>query len=889
VLNTFGEALLDPPGENSHFVRFYHDDAVLLDEVAQFIDSALRAGGTGVVIATAAHGMELRRRLVGLDSSGARPGWFPGQLVVLDAEQVLAQFMVGNWPDEQRFNATVGELVATACAGGGSVHAFGEMVALLCAQEQYEAAVRLEQLWNGLAEQWRFSLFCAYPWQLFATTEQAEVFQKVCAEHEHACSHTQASTSSDPIDPSHKLVRLEQKALALEAEVARRKEAEQTLLRREKEFADFVENAAEGLHRVGADGTILWANRAELTMLGYRWEEYVGRHIAEFHVDAPVIESILGKLGAGETLYDQPARLRCKDGSIKHVLVHSNGCFQDGELRYTRCFTRDATERHERDEALAQRDRVLLNAPVAAALLVGPEFTFRLANRRYCELANRAGLEGKAFLEAFPELQGSELVHLLDQVYRTAQPFSCDELRIVLRRADGQPDERFFQFSLEPLTLTQGPAQGIILVGVDVTEHVRTRQHVQRAHTEREQLLVELTAASRAKDEFLAMLGHELRNPLAPIVSALELMRMRGDAGAVRERDIITRQVEHLVRLVDDLLDVSRVTRGKIELKLERVEVAQPLSKAVEMASLLLQRRGHRLDLDIEPGLYWEGDPVRLAQVVTNLLTNAARYTDPGGRIVLGAAREGAQWLRISVADNGMGLAPDMLTSVFGLFVQGKRSMDRSEGGLGVGLALVKNIVELHGGSVEACSEGKGQGSEFIVRLPIRPRRGERSASAAPAPAMAPPEAGQYRIMVVDDNVDGAAMLGRLFEEHGHLVEVFHDPVAALASVQQFRPDIAVLDIGLPVLDGYQLATRMRARLGTHPCRLIALSGYGQDADKDRSREAGFELHLVKPISPDEVAALGTDPDRKDGRADPASAAAGLSRRPGFVRLPSAD
>jgi PAS domain S-box-containing protein len=808
--------------------------------------------------------MELRRRLVGLDSSGARPGWFPGELVLLDAEQLLAQFMVGDWPDEQRFNATVGELFATACAGGGSVHAFGEMVALLCAQEQYEAAVRVEQLWNGLAEQLRFSLFCAYPWQLFPTAERAEVFQKVCAEHQHACSDTHARTSMprDARDLSHNLVRLEQKALALEADIARRKEAEQTLLRREKEFADFVENAAEGLHRVGADGTILWANKAELTMLGYRWEEYVGRHIAEFHVDAPVIERILAQLGAGETLYDQPARLRCKDGSIKHVLVHSNGCFQDGELRYTRCFTRDATERRERDEALAQRDRVLLNAPVAAALLVGVDFTFHLANRRYCELANRAGLEGKTFLEAFPELQGSELVHSLERVYRTAQPFSSDELRVVLRRADGRPDERFFQFSLEPLTRTQGPDQGIILIAVDVTEHVRTRQYLERAHMEREQLLVELTAASRAKDEFLAMLGHELRNPLAPIVSALELMRMRGDAGAVRERDIIQRQVEHLVRLVDDLLDVSRVTTGKIELKVERVELAQPLSKAVEMASSLLQRRRHRLDLDIEPGLYWEGDPVRLAQVVTNLLTNAARYTDPGGRIVVRASREDAERLRISVADNGMGLAPDMLTSVFGLFVQGTRSMDRSEGGLGIGLALVKNIVELHGGTVEACSAGKGQGSEFIVRLPIRARCAGRPASAAPVLAVAPRQEGQYRIMVVDDNVDAAVMLGRLCAAHGHLVEVFHDPVAALASVQQFRPDIAVLDIGLPVLDGYQLATRLRARLGTHPCRLIALSGYGQEADKVRSREAGFELHLVKPITPDQVAALGTDPHR---------------------------
>jgi PAS domain S-box-containing protein len=751
-------------------------------------------------------------------------------------------------------------VVAKACAGG-TVRAFGELVALLCAQGHYDAALRVEQMWNALAEQFRFALFCAYPWQAFASAERAEVFQKVCAEHHHACSHPQPAIALDAGALARNLVRLEQKALALEAEVARRKEAEQTVLRREKELADFVENAAEGLHRVGADGTILWANRAELNMLGYRWEEYVGRNIAEFHVDAPVIADILARLSSGETLYDQPARLRCKDGSIKHALVHSNGCFEEGQLRYTRCFTRDATERHQRDQALAQRDQMLLNAPVGAALLFGPEFTFRLANRRFRELADRGELEGKTLLEAFPDLRGSELVQQLERTYRSGQPFSSDELRVVFSRAGGQDDERFFQFSLEPLAQDPGPGKGMMLVAVDVTEQVRARRSVERAHLEREELLAELTAANRAKDEFLAMLGHELRNPLAPIVSALQLMRMRGDGGTERERDILHRQVEHLVRLVDDLLDVSRVTRGKIDLKFERIEVAQSLSKAVEMASQLLERRCHRLDVEIEPGMYWEGDPARLVQVVANLLTNAARYTDPGGRIVLRAGREGTDRLRLSVADNGIGLAPDMLASVFGLFVQGKRGADRSEGGLGIGLALVKKIVELHGGSVEARSEGTGKGSEFIVLLPLHVRRAER-AGLAPAPSLAaaPGQARQYRILIVDDNIDAAQMLGRLFDAYGHVVEVYHDPAAALDAVQRFRPNIAVLDIGLPGLNGYQLAAGIRARLGSHPCRLVALTGYGQDTDKARSLEAGFELHLVKPISAHQVAALVTAP-----------------------------
>jgi CheY-like chemotaxis protein len=253
----------------------------------------------------------------------------------------------------------------------------------------------------------------------------------------------------------------------------------------------------------------------------------------------------------------------------------------------------------------------------------------------------------------------------------------------------------------------------------------------------------------------------------------------------------------------------------------------------------------------------WEGDPMRLAQVVSNLLTNAARYTENGGTVTLSARRDGAGWLRIGVRDNGIGLAPDVLPQVFTLFFQGKRSVDRVEGGLGIGLALVKNIVELHGGTVEARSEGLGRGSEFVVRLPVQGAASGVLADAVERPAA--PARGR-RIMVVDDNIDAAETLGLLLTAHGHTVDVFNDPLSALAAAGQLRPDIAVLDIGLPVLDGYELATRLRAQFGTHPCRLVALSGYGQESDKLRSAQAGFDRHLVKPISASEVARLAAEP-----------------------------
>jgi PAS domain S-box-containing protein len=834
-------------GENAHIVRFYDDNALLMEEVAGFLEAALSAGGAGIVIATPEHTQALRERLPHHDAAAL------ARIVFLDARASLERLLVDGEPDGQRFRALIRDARAQLGAHDGPLHAFGEMVALQCADGHYSAAIRLEQLWNALSEELRFSLFCAYPWQAFPSAEFAAQFEQVCAEHQHACTQAPGRGLQDVMGKPLQLLRLERKAQALDAEVARRQEAERALLRRERELADFVENAAEGLHRVGRDGTILWANKAELQMLGYSWDEYVGRHIAEFHLDAPVIDSILATLLSGGTLIDQPARLRCKDGSVKHVLIHSNGSFEDGKLRYTRCFTRDATERRQRDEALAQRDRMLLNAPMAAALLVGPEFTFRLANRRYSALVGRGELDGKNYAEVFPELRDSETMRLLEQVYRSGEPCSVDELRIELVKADGAREERFLQFNLEPLTNIAGEEQGVIVVAVDVTDKVRDRRSLERAHAERERLLDELTTANRAKDEFLAMLGHELRNPLSPIVTALQLMRMRGETGAMREREIIERQVEHLVRLVDDLMDVARATRGQIELKSERGDIAVPLAKAVEMAGPLFAQRGHRLAVEVEEGMQWEGDPMRLAQVVSNLLTNAARYTGNGGAVTLSARRDGPGWLRIGVLDNGIGLAPEVLPQVFGLFFQGKRSVDRVEGGLGIGLALVKNIVELHGGTVEAHSAGLGHGSEFVVRLPVP----TVAPATAPAPAAVPalPATGR-RIMIVDDNADAAETLGMLLSAHGHTVAVFNDPVSALAAAGSLQPDIAVLDIGLPVLDGYELAARLRALPGFHACRLIALSGYGQDADKARSEAAGFERHLVKPITPDQVARL---------------------------------
>jgi len=380
------------------------------------------------------------------------------------------------------------------------------------------------------------------------------------------------------------------------------------------------------------------------------------------------------------------------------------------------------------------------------------------------------------------------------------------------------------------------------------------RSLVEKTDAEREELLGELQSASRTKDEFLAMLGHELRNPLSPIITALRLLRHKSQGAIPREQQVIERQVNHLTRLVDDLLDVAKIARGKVELRREIVDLADVTAKAVEIASDLLEQRHHRLAIHCAKGRFLcYADPIRLAQVIANLLTNAARYTEPAGDIQLDVAAQDGQ-LVLTVKDNGIGINPEMLPRVFNLFEQAARSADRAQGGLGIGLALVKNLVALHGGTVSAHSDGLGRGSTFTVFLPAA--RGQTVGEAATQVRTTPASGRSGRVLIVDDNLDAAELLQHALEASGYVVEMATDPITALDVAARFAPEVAILDIGLPVIDGYELATRLLALPETPDCRLIALTGYGQEHDRRRSLEAGFQEHLVKPVDVDRLVRL---------------------------------
>lgn len=373
--------------------------------------------------------------------------------------------------------------------------------------------------------------------------------------------------------------------------------------------------------------------------------------------------------------------------------------------------------------------------------------------------------------------------------------------------------------------------------------------------TERKLAEEAVREAARRKDEFLALLGHELRNPLAPIQTALEVMQLRFPDVAVREREVIARQLKHMLRLVDDLLDLARVARGSIQLKREVRNLSETVQAAIEIASPLFESKRQRVEVSVPQDITIVADAVRFSQVITNLLTNAAKFSAQGGKISVQARAEGGD-VTIEVADEGVGIAADQLERIFEPFVQAAREQAVAQGGLGLGLALVKDLVALHGGSVEARSEGLGLGSRFVIRLPRSTQ--EAAAKSGPRRESDRPSSG-LRVLVVDDNQDATEMLCVLLKLRGHDVRAASDAMQAAEVARKFQPQVAVLDLGLPLIDGYELAARLQESAAGTPIRLIAVTGYGQIEDRKRTQAAGFARHFVKPVDIDELEAALAD------------------------------
>ncbi|HTM25360.1 MAG TPA: ATP-binding protein [Vicinamibacterales bacterium] len=496
-------------------------------------------------------------------------------------------------------------------------------------------------------------------------------------------------------------------------------------------------------------------------------------------------------------------------------------------------------------QRLQSLQAVIARAPVPIAIAHDPDCRFISGNRA---LAALLGLPADANFSLTP----GPVERPLYRIQRYGRDLQPDELpmqyaiahrcsfsnEIEIVRADGSI--LHVQNDVEPLYDTRGRIYGCVSVCVDLTDRKRAE------HALRE--------ADRRKDEFLATLSHELRNPLAPIRTALEVMRLaQGNAAVVEKaRATIERQLLQLVRLTDDLLDVARITQDKVHLRRERIDLRSVVQQAVEAIRSLADAQRHALSIDLPPTPIWvDADPVRLAQAFSNLLNNATKFTEPGGKIDVRADVDGHA-VAVSISDSGVGIPAAMLPRVFEMFTQLQGYRDRALGGLGIGLTLAKRLVELHGGTIDAHSEGLGRGSTFTARLPIAPAI-ERSAEGGGADRIATSAA--CRVLIAEDNADAADMMRVMLELKGHDVRVAADGLEAVAIANEFMPMIAFLDIGMPNLDGFEAARQIRARLGQH-VMLVALTGWGQDEDKRRSREAGFDHHLTKPPEPDLLARL---------------------------------
>jgi PAS domain S-box-containing protein len=498
----------------------------------------------------------------------------------------------------------------------------------------------------------------------------------------------------------------------------------------------------------------------------------------------------------------------------------------------TRQVERQADELHRADqrearEALEEYRRIVETANEGIWTLDADAcVTFvnqRMAELLGCQVADIVGrgVQDFTFAEDLPRF------HALWDRRRAGVSEQAD---VRFRHASGR--EVWVLMAARPLLDDRGQFRGALDMFTDVTDRRRAEDA--------------LREADRRKDEFLAMLAHELRNPLAPIRNALEILRLRNtDATAAqRARDMMERQVQQLVRLVDDLLDVSRITRDRIELRREQVDLRQVVERGVETVQPAIKVAGHELVLDLpnEP-LIADIDAVRMAQVLANLLSNAAKYTEGSGRIAICLRPEGDAAV-LCISDNGIGIKPELLPHIFDLFVQGDRSIARTQGGLGIGLTLVKKLVEMHGGTVQANSAGMGSGSEFIIRLPLGV---SNMASLSPGADLAPARHRRH-ILVVDDNVDAAESLTMLLRLMNHQVCIAHDGPSAIEAARKDRPDVVLLDIGLPVMDGYEVARRLREIPALKGTQMVAVTGYGQDEDRRRALECGFHQHLTKPV-----------------------------------------
>jgi len=630
-------------------------------------------------------------------------------------------------------------------------------------------------------------------------------------------------------------------------DITKRIQSEAALRTSEIRYRRLFESAKDGILILdGQTGQITDANPYILDVLGLTNAEVIRREMWEIGVwrDATASRAAIAELQDRGYVRYEDLPLESKTGKSRDVEVVAN-VYQENGDRVIQCNIRDITQRKATELALRLSEeftrRVLDNLFAFVGVLT-PEGILIEANRSPLAAAGISASEviGKPFWDAYwwsysPETQASVRAEC-----ESAARGETIRRDVPVRMAEGEM--KWIDFQIAPLRDSEGRITHLIPSAMDISERKITTEKLRQSEEK-------LRDADRTKDEFLATLAHELRNPLAPIRNSLELLKWESTSAELlkQARETMERQMAHMVRLIDDLLDVSRISRNKLDLKKERLTLSSVIHHAVEACQPYLDRDKHEFVLNLPPDpIHLQGDPTRLAQVIGNLLTNACKYSETGGKICLTVERQIGE-VKIVIQDKGIGIPTEMLDNVFNMFTQIDKSLERSNGGLGIGLSLVKRLVELHGGTVTAYSEGLGHGSDFTVRLPIEIQQ-PRIDSLVQKPVAVTSKPASRRILIVDDNRDSATTLALLMKVGGNDTKTAFDGMEAIATAETFQPDVILLDIGLPKLNGHDTCRAIRQKPWGKDILIIALTGWGQEEDRRKTFEAGFDNHLVKPV-----------------------------------------
>jgi len=860
-----------------HAVQFYGQDAVLVERLADWAGEGLTAGEAVVVAARRAHLDALAAHLgtAGVDVAAAERA---GHYLPLDASETLGRFTVDDVVDGARLVEAVGGVVAGALERHARVRAAGEMVALLWQDGKRDAALEVEALWNELARSLPFSLLCTYPLDAFDGEHGGPALRAVCDAHSDVLP-AEGWAASDAAERGRIIVDLQRRARSRDdGQVDRNR------------LAAIVESSDDAIVGKTLEGVVTSWNAGAERLFGYSAAEMVGRTVSRIIPEdcSDDLPTILGAVRRGERVHHYETQRIRKDGRRIDVSLTVSP-IHDGQGRIVGAskIARDITDRKRAEEELRQQ-RAMLDTLYEVGLTLSAELDVDKLLQTVTDAATSStGAQFGAFFYNQPDdHDGHYMLFALSGAPRAAfERFGMPRNTAifaptfagtaVVRSDDVTADPRYGlnrphhgmppghlpvrSYLAVPVTGRGGTVFGGLFLGhaergrfgeqsermaVGLAAHAAVAIDNARLYETERRLRDEAERSSRTKDEFLAMLGHELRNPLSSVRNAIVSASVdptRRD----RALGIARRGSDQLVRMVDDLLDVARITQGKITLRRERVRLAGVVERAVETTRELVSERAHHLTVTLpDDALEVDGDQTRLEQVVVNLVTNAAKYTERGGHIDVVVEQEGNDAV-VRVRDDGAGIAPEMLTRVFDLFAQGERGLERASGGLGIGLTVVRRIVEMHGGRVEALSRGLGTGTEFVVRLAaLTPAPDD----ATPASVPAAPKRRPTRILLVEDNPDVAEGMVMLLELLGHHVQLAADGDTALALARTSPPEAMLVDIGLPGMDGYEVARRIRQEPACAGVFLVALTGYGREEDKQRAHAAGFDHHLTKPV-----------------------------------------